>query len=166
MTAYYDKRSISASHKFTNCVVEGALVTAYPCPVLGKDEFLAEIRKRANSDADIGRALKLPSSRIAELFKGSRNLKYEEAKILADLYMPETTGSTVSAERLAPILSACLRYAPKGGWSEQDAEALARAVEYGLGLIANAPASHASADALAVAGQAALTQLRGERLPT
>ena len=166
MNHYYDKRSSSASHKFTNCVVEAALVTAYPYPVLGKDEFLAEIRKRARSDADIGRALKLPSSRIAELFKGSRNLKYEEAKILADIYMPEMTGAGVSAETLAPILKVCLRHSPPGGWTEQEVQRLARAVEYGLGLIANAPTNQHSSDALAVAGQAALVQLRGERLPT
>lgn len=148
----------------TNCVADAVARSAYLSRVLTTDEFLAEIRRRAGVDADVGRALGIPSSRVAELFSGKRRLRYEEAKILADKFMPEENGITISAEKLAPILAACLRFAPKEGWTESEAPRLARAVEYGLGLLASAPANQDSDDALAVAGQAALHQLRDSRL--
>lgn len=164
MTKYYDKRSIIASGMFTNCVADATPARAYQSAVLPIDDFLAEIRRRAGVDAEVGRALGIPSSRIAELFSGKRRLRYEEAKILADRFMPEESGAVVSAEKLAPILAACLRFAPKEGWTESEAPRLARAVEYGLGLLASASASQTSEDAMAVAGQAALHQLRDSHL--
>lgn len=163
MTRHYDKRSMIANKNFTNCVADGRFASAYLSRVLSTEEFLAEIRRRAGVDAEIGRALGLPSSRVAELLGGKRRLRYDEAKILADKFMPEESGLTISAEKLAPILAACLRFAPKEGWTESEAPRLARAVEYGLGLLASAPANQASDDALAVAGQAALHQLRDAR---
>ena len=163
MTVHYDKRSIVAGINPTQCVADALAGAVYYRSVLTTDDFLAEIRRRASSDAEIGRALKLPSSRIAELFGGKRRLRYDEAKILADKFMPNETGAGVSADRLEPILAACLRYAPIEGWSESEAPRLARAVEYGLGLLASAPANQASEDALAVAGQAALLRLRESR---
>lgn len=163
MSSHYDKRSNLSTKIFTNCVADASLCASYQSRVLSTDEFLAEIRRRAGVDADVGRALGIPSSRIAELFSGKRRLRYEEAKILADKYMPEENGITISAEKLAPILAACLRFAPKEGWTESEAPRLARAVEYGLGLLASAPANQDSDDALAVAGQAALHQLREQR---
>ncbi|UKK84731.1 hypothetical protein L7H23_01105 [Sphingopyxis sp. BSN-002] len=132
--------------------------------MLTTEEFLAEIRLRAGKDAEVGRALGLPSSRVAELFSGKRRLLYHEAKTLADRFMPEESGASISAEKLAPILAACLRLAPKDGWSESEAPRLARAVEYGLGLLASAPANQDSDDAVAVAGQAAMLRLRESRL--
>jgi hypothetical protein len=131
--------------------------------VLSKDQFLAEVRKRAASDAEVGRILSLPSSRVAELFGGKRGLKYEEAVALAEHYGIDD-GPQINAEMLTPILSACLRYAPKAGWSEQEAPRLAQAVEYGLALLANGLASPATPDALAVAGRAAFDRLREGRL--
>lgn len=163
MLEHYDKRSINTSIMFTNCVADGLRSPSYQSPVLSTEEFLAEIRRRASVDADIGRALNIPSSRTAELLSGKRRLRYDEAKILADTFMPEESGLTISAEKLAPILAACLRFAPKEGWTETEAPRLARAVEYGLGLLASAPANQDSGDALAVAGQAALHQLREMR---
>lgn len=154
---------MTATINFTNCVADAGGRAAYLSRVLSTEEFLAEIRRRAGVDAEVGRALAIPSSRVAELFSGKRRLRYEEAKILADKFMPEDSGLTISAEKLAPILAACLRFAPKEGWTESEAPRLARAVEYGLGLLASAPANQASDDALAVAGQAALHQLREQR---
>lgn len=164
MLEHYDKRSINSTEMFTNCVADANARDAYLSRVLSTEDFLAEIRRRATVDADIGRALNIPSSRTAELLSGKRRLRYDEAKVLADKFMPEENGLTISAEKLAPILAACLRFAPKEGWSESEAPRLARAVEYGLGLLASAPANQASDDALAVAGQAALHQLRESRL--
>lgn len=154
---------MTATINFTNCVADARSRSAYLTRVLTTEDFLAEIRQRAGVDAEVGRALGIPSSRVAELFAGKRRLRYDEAKTLADKYMPEESGATISAEKLAPILAACLRYAPTDGWTESEAPRLARAVEYGLGLLASAPANQASDDAIAVAGQAALHQLREQR---
>lgn len=164
MQEHYANRSINSSPDFTNCVADAIFPRGYQSPVLSTEEFLAEIRRRAGVDANIGRALNIPSSRTAELLAGKRRLRYDEAKILADTFMSEETGFSISAERLAPILAACLRLAPKDGWSESEAPRLARAVEYGLGLLASAPANQASDDAIAVAGQAAMIRLRESRL--
>lgn len=168
MSHYYDKRSSSASHKFTNCVVDAILNQAHGNPVWTANEILDRSLEKAGTKAEVARTLGIPTSRVAELYRRRpeegkpRRLKYEEAVKLLETYFPEAAGASVNADKLAPILAACLRYAPQGGWTDKDAMRLARAVEYGLGLIANEPATQASADALAVAGQAALQQLRGE----
>lgn len=171
MTAYYDKRSIDASHKFTNCVVDAILHPAHGQPVWTAYEILDRSLEKAGSKAEIARTLGIPTSRVAELYRRKpeegkpRRLQYAEAVKLLETFFPEQTGATISAETLAPILSVCLRHAPKGGWTEQEVQRLAQAVEYGLGLIATSPANQASADALAVAGQAALSRMRDEHLP-
>ena len=154
---------MTATTIFTNCVVDGLRAQAHLSRVLPADEFLAEIRRRAGVDAEVGRALGLPSSRVAELFSGKRRLRYEEAKILADKFMPEEAGSTISAEKLAPILASCMKLAPPGGWTASDAQLVAQAVEYGLQLLSSGSATQSSADALAVAGNAASLRLRDLR---
>lgn len=136
------------------------MTVGYAKMVLTKEEFLSEVRRRAGRDAEVGRVLDLPSSRVAELFSGKRGLRYEEAKKLADHFMIDKEETpAVKAEQLEPILSACLRNAPKTGWTDTEIQRLARAVQYGLALITSSPVS---ADALAVAGQAALLRLREE----
>lgn len=167
MSMNYDNRSVSATPKSTNYVVDAIRAQRQNSPVLETEEFLAEIRRRAKTDAEVGRLLGLPSSRVAELFSGKRRLRYDEAKRLADHFLQDETPSApqFNAAILAPILAACLKHAPEGGWTPDQSLNLARAVEYGLGLLATSPANQASEDAIAVAGQAALMQLRGGRQP-
>lgn len=159
MPMHYDKRSTTSTKNFTNCVVDVFRGAPHFGGVLTKDEFLAEIRRRAGVDAEVGRALGIPSSRVAELFSGKRGLRYDEAKILSDRFMPNEGVPSISAETLSQILAACLLRSPKGGWTAKEAPRLARAVEHGLRLLANSPANPASEDAIAVAGQAAVLQL-------
>lgn len=168
MTLNYDNRSTDASQNATICVVDALQCARQNIAVLETQEFLAEIRRRAGSDAEIGRTLGLPSSRVAELFGGKRRLRYDEAKLLSDKFLLEVPAATdaLSAETLAPILEACLKYAPAGGWTPDQAPRLARAVEYGLALLTTSPAKQPSEDAIAVAGQAAFLQLRGGHQPT
>lgn len=168
MNLNYDNRSIHARPNSTNCVVDALLYPMQNIAVLETQEFLAEIRRRAGSDAEVGRALGLPSSRVAELFGGKRRLRYDEAKTLSDRFLTDTMSPSTnfSAETLAPILEACLRHAPEGGWTHDQAPRLARAVEYGLALLTTSPAKQPSEDAIAVAGQAALLHFRGEHQPT
>lgn len=155
----YDNRNIKASSYSTKCVVDGSAHFAHPLGVLTVDQFLAEIRRRAPSDAAVGRALGLPSSRIAELFSGKRRLQYEEARTLAEAFQLDGTNSGVNAATLTTILTACLRNAPSGGWTADDAPRLARAVEHALELLASGPANRSSEDAIAMAGHAASLQL-------
>lgn len=168
MNMNYDNRSDKTSQKTTICVVDALRCARQNIAVLETQEFLAEIRRRAGSDAEVGRTLNLPSSRVAELFGGKRRLRYDEAKLLSDKFLPNTDAAAqpLSAETLAPILEACLKYAPAGGWTPDQAPRLARAVEYGLALLTTSPAKQPSEDAIAVAGQAALLQLRGGHQPT
>lgn len=151
----YDYRSAIASV----IVADVQKSPPYGGGVLTTDELLTELRERGVSNADMARALVLPSPRIAELYSGARRLRYEEGKTLIDTFAPDLTGSPISVKQLTPILVACLRNAPKGGWTEQAAEYLAEAVQYGLQLVTSANASLPTSDALAVAGRAASDRL-------
>lgn len=92
---YYDKRSMLAS-PFTMFGVEGYVDGAQNAPMLSADELLTLLRKRGVKNAQIERALKLPSSRVSELFKGERQLKLHEYKKLVEEF---------GLEELSPSLS-------------------------------------------------------------
>lgn len=126
MNMHYDNRSTNSIHSFTNCVVDGYADRAHFARVLPKDEFLAEIRRRANVDADIARALNLPSSRIAELFSGKRGLRYDEAKILADRFLPEGDPGAVSATVLTSAFATLLESVGIPPFEDERAQKLAR----------------------------------------
>lgn len=69
-------------------------------------------------------------------------------------------GKAFSAAALRPVLSELLQLAPKRGWTAQDVEHLAEALEYGLGLPPSDHATPASADAYATAARAAVDRFR------
>jgi len=69
-------------------------------------------------------------------------------------------GGAVSAGALRPLLSELMQLAPKRGWTEQDVEHLAEALEYGLRLPPVDPSTPASSDAYAVAARAAADRFR------
>ncbi len=50
--------------------------------MLSAKELLGILRKRGIKNAAVGRVLKLPSSRVAELFGGKRRLQLDEANTL------------------------------------------------------------------------------------
>ena len=126
---------MTATQNFTNCVADAPARRAYHARVLSTEQFLAEIRDRAEKDADVGRVLGLPSSRVAELFSGKRRLLYHEAKQLADHFMPEQSGGSINEELLSRLLHALGPSVPKSGISGSAAQALASALSHGLELL-------------------------------
>lgn len=89
---------------------------AYPdrrrmaCFMLAADELLKLLEDRGVSRADIGRALKLPSSRISEMYKGRRRLHLDEAKKLVETFRIEE--SAPGSEPLSvPIARLLVLYA-------------------------------------------------------
>ncbi len=61
--------------------------------MLSKSELLAKVEDAAASRADIARVLKLAPARITELYKGSRDLSFEEARKLIRHYDLEADAS-------------------------------------------------------------------------
>lgn len=57
--------------------------------MLDKAELLAEVERRAGSRAAIARTLNLAPARITEMYKGERNLSYDEAVKLIRTYQLE-----------------------------------------------------------------------------
>lgn len=146
---------------FTNCVADALHARMYQPSVLSTEEFLAEIRRRAGVDAEVGRALGIPSSRTAELFAGKRRLRYDEAKILADRFMPEEgSAGAISEELLAKLLHALGPSVPKGGISESAAQALAEALTHALALLRETGANDPTDREFAMAVRAATTRFR------
>lgn len=138
--------------------------------VLSSAELIAALERLKDegvtTNADLGRILDLPSSRIAEMFDGKRRVQIDEMKALVEHFglEPRLPESPVpSARAMTPILSAVLKRAPKGDLSDRDVQRLAEALEYGLGLVRADRASEATLDALAVAARAAADRFREER---
>lgn len=115
------------------------------------------------TNADIGRVLGLPSSRIAEVFARTRQIKVDEMKALVEHFgweeQPEPPEAP-NASTLEPILDALLPLAPSGRVTAQSRRALAEALSYGLGLLGAGSATPASEDAVKVAARAAASRFR------
>lgn len=99
---YYDKRSLRAS-PLTMFGVEGYGEGAQNAPMLSADEILTILRKRGVKNVEVERVLKLPSSRVTELFKGERGLRYDEGKKLVEAFKLEETATPLS-EPIARLL--------------------------------------------------------------
>lgn len=99
---YYDKRSVRAS-LFTMFGVEGYDEGAQNAPMLSANELLTTLRKRGVKNAEIGRILDLPSSRVTEMFKGIRRLQLDEAKKLIEEFDIEEFSPPLS-EPIARLL--------------------------------------------------------------
>lgn len=136
--------------------------------VLDSKGLLAELERLKDTgrttNADLGRLLKLPSSRIAEIFEGKRRVTIDEMKVLVEHFGLEAAAPAPSAETLEPILDALLPLAPPGRLSEQSRRALAEALSYGLELLGTTPATPANDDALRVAARAAASRFREQVL--
>lgn len=128
--------------------------------VLGQTEILEALRDHGITSADIGRALELPSSRIAEMYGGGRLLKLSEAVKLVAKFDLESRSAKPNADVLATLLEALLPKAQRGTRAaEGSIRDLAEALEYGLGLVARNPAIRNNPDALALAAQATADRL-------
>lgn len=114
------------------------------------------------TNAEIGRLLGLPSSRVAEMFSGKRTIKIDEMKVLVERFGLDHSGRPVfNAESLEPLLEAILPLAPPSGrMTDQVRRALASSLAYGLELLGENPTNPASSDAVAVASRAAVARFR------
>jgi hypothetical protein len=135
--------------------------------VIGHDELLAWLRAEKDAgrvkNADLQKLLGQPSSRVAEIFNHkARRISLDEAKLIVEHYGLEAPGTIVqlSEEMLEPILSAVLPLAPQGRDAERFAPTLAKAVAYGLQLLAAHPAKTPSDDAIGVAARGAALRFR------
>lgn len=134
--------------------------------MLDSKNLITELeRLRANgvtTNAEIGRLLRVPSSRVAEMFSGKRAIKIDEMKALVERYGLDQSGPpTFNAESLEPLLEAILPLAPPSGrMTDQIRRALASSLAYGLVLLGENPTSPASSDAVAVACRAAVARFR------
>jgi transcriptional regulator with XRE-family HTH domain len=81
----YDKRINRAIGK-TISVADGAISFDYAAGMLSSRELLDLLDARGVAQADMARALKLPSSRISEMYAGKRQVKQDEAKRLVEAF--------------------------------------------------------------------------------
>lgn len=132
--------------------------------VLDSKTLLAEMARLRDegrtTNAELGRLLKLPSSRIAEIFDGGRKIKIDEMKIIVEHFGLEPGPVVPSADTLEPILDALLPLAPPGRVTAQSRRALSEALSYGLELLGSQSATEASSDAISVAARAAVARFR------
>lgn len=105
--------------------------------VFDRYRFLAQVLEKAGSQAEVGRVLNIPSSRLSELFNPDavkpRRLKLEEAVTLSEAFRVPITGDSASAESLLTVLRVCLRHPPKE-WTDSELRRLAEEIELGLQL--------------------------------
>lgn len=147
--------------------------SAHKALMLGHDELLAEIRSLrdsgATTNAELSRLLKLPTSRIADIFatdRKPRKITLDEAKILVEhfgLDSPSEARSeplAPSADNLLPLLDALVPLAPPGRPSAQSLRALSEALSYGLALLGDRAARPANSDAIDVAARGAVVRFR------
>ncbi|GAA0295664.1 hypothetical protein GCM10009087_01760 [Sphingomonas oligophenolica] len=132
--------------------------------MLGSSDLLAALERLKaqglTTNAQLSRLLGLPSSRIAEIFAGRRQVTIDEMKLMVEHFGLEGASPAPSAETLEPILDALLPLAPPGKLTDQSRRALAEALAYGLELLGAPSASPASPDALKVAARAAAVRFR------
>lgn len=136
--------------------------------MLPKMDLLRAIEQRAGSRANMARALGLAAPRITEMFKGERDLSYDEAVALIDAFgiddapQPAATGDAVSDALLKPVLAAVLRYAPR---AETDAlaETLAQAVLELIAFVQSDPAMLARPGMIEGAVRLAMSRSRDQR---
>lgn len=132
--------------------------------VLDSKGLLAELERLRSegvtTNADLARLLKLPTSRIPEIFDGRRKIKIDEMKVIVEHFGLEQQPAAPSADTLEPILDALLPLAPPGPVTGASRRALAEALSYGLALLGNSAANQATGDALQVAARGAALRFR------
>jgi hypothetical protein len=143
MAMHYDHRSIMASE----IVVSADQAKTYNLVMIDKRAFLEKVLANAGTKAEMARALNLPTPRIAEIFNGTRKLSFEEGMTLAEKF-DVAPFDPVNAERLFPILRACLAAHTGLRLSDDDLANLSSDVEYGLTLLRSARTNQPSQDAI------------------
>lgn len=83
--AHYGKRKHSAS-EITVSVIDRGSQVPHQADVLTKSELLKKVEAAAESRAEIARVLELAPARITEMFKGARDLSFDEARKLIKRY--------------------------------------------------------------------------------
>jgi hypothetical protein len=139
-------RAVIASHFVglgaTQCGLATSAVQRIKERMFSSRDFLARALAAAGSQAEMARALDLPSSRVAEFFKEKgqrqRRLTMEEGIRLARAFDLPIDGR-VSAEQLIPVLRIVLRHSSKDSWTDQAIERLAQEIELGLRLLQDFP---------------------------
>ena len=135
--------------------------------MLPKMDLLRAIERRAGSRANMARALGLAAPRITEMFKGERDLSYDEAATLIEAFgidapQPAAAADAVSDALLKPVFAAVLRYAPR---AETDAlaETLAQAVLELIAFVQSDPAMLARPGMIEGAVRLAMSRSRDQR---
>lgn len=147
-------------------VADGLRYSRHYGYMLDSKGLIAELERlkerRVTTNADLARLLNLPTSRIAEIFKGTRAVKIDEMKILVEQFGLEySDGPKLNADMIEPLLEAIFPLLPPPGrMSGQSRKAVAEAIAYGFGLLGSHSATPASADAVAVASRAAASRFR------
>jgi hypothetical protein len=84
---HYDKRSTYARGS-TNFVADTVSWARHDWRVLGSADILSALRRLKDegevTNAQLGRLLELPSSRIAEIYDGKRKVTVDEAKVIVE----------------------------------------------------------------------------------
>ncbi len=86
MQQRYDMRNAVASGKATISVVDELSSPLHSVYMFSTAELLDELRERGVRQADMARALDLPTSRIAEMYSGKRGVRLDEAKTLVEAF--------------------------------------------------------------------------------
>ena len=155
----------------TLCEGDAIRCSGHDVKMLSHDELLGEIRRLRDegktTNADLSRLLKIPTSRIADIFatdRKSRKITLDEAKVLVEHFRLEASPHDLvppSADNLLPLLDALIPLAPPNGRaSAQSLRALSEALAYGLALLGDQLATPASSDAIGVAARAAIARFR------
>lgn len=78
----------------TQSVIDGGWAFHHAPIVLSKSELLAKVEDAAGSRAEIARLLGLAPARITELYKGERDLSFDEGRRLIAHYKIDDLGTT------------------------------------------------------------------------
>jgi antitoxin component HigA of HigAB toxin-antitoxin module len=159
----YDKRSTNASG-ITMFGADAYTLSRHKARMMDTKELLAELGRLKGegkaTNAEIGRLIGKPSSRVAEIFSGTRKITIEEMKAIVEHYGLGERAGPVSADVIEPILDAVLPLVPAGKLTDVSRRALAEAVSYGLALLGGTPATLEDQGAIQVAAKAAASRFR------
>jgi hypothetical protein len=159
MQHHYDKRSTLASET-TKSVAESRSALLHDLGMITHADLLQWLHARRDAgelaNSDLQTLLKLPSSRITEIFNGKRQIKLDEAKAIVDHYDLEAGPrvAQIPSEALAIVLEELLRQTEGRRPSASTLRPLAEGLSRGLQLLADNPAIHANMDAVKAVAQA------------
>lgn len=139
MHCQYANRITDATIKSPRAVRINALAAhgepASYVAMFDQHRFMAEVIREAGSQAEVGRTLGIPSSRVSEMCNPDaikpRKLKLTEAVKLSETYGVPITGEMASAKSLLRVLKVALRHPPRE-WTDRELQRLASEIERGL----------------------------------